>query len=74
MSAEDIQLFYQVCLLGRKDLSLAPDLKSGFEMVVLRALAFRPDTQPPVKNSPELGKNSPEPADKTALSPETKQP
>ena len=66
VSAEDIQLFYQVCLLGRKDLSLAPDLKSGFEMVVLRALAFRPDTQPPVKNSPELGK-------KTALSPRKSQ-
>lgn len=70
VSAEDIQLFYQVCLLGRKDLSLAPDLKSGFEMVVLRALAFRPDTQPPVKNSPELGKqNSPEPADKNSPEP-----
>lgn len=64
VSAEDIQLFYQVCLLGRKDLSLAPDLKSGFEMVVLRALAFRPDTQPPVKNSPEPAKQkSPEPAE-----------
>ena len=54
VSREDIQLFYQVCLLGRKDLHLAPDLKSGFEMIVLRALAFRPDTQPPVKkNSPK---------------------
>lgn len=70
VSAEDIQLFYQVCLLGRKDLSLAPDLKSGFEMVVLRALAFRPDTQPPVKNSPELGKkNSPEPAKQNSPEP-----
>ena len=74
VSAEDIQLFYQVCLLGRKDLSLAPDLKSGFEMVVLRALAFRPDTQPPVKNSPELGKKTAlSPRKKTALSPQ-KQP
>ena len=64
VSQEDIQLFYQVCLLGRKDLSLAPDLKSGFEMVVLRALAFRPDTLPPVKNSPEpANKNNPEPTE-----------
>ncbi|MGB1403923.1 MAG: DNA polymerase III subunit gamma/tau [Porticoccaceae bacterium] len=45
-SKEDVQLFYQICLLGRKDLPLAPDLKSGFEMVLLRALAFRPDANP----------------------------
>ena len=45
-SKEDVQLFYQICLLGRKDLHLAPDLKSGFEMVLLRALAFRPDANP----------------------------
>ena len=65
VSQEDIQLFYQVCLLGRKDLSLAPDLKSGFEMVVMRALAFRPDTHPPVKNSPEpANKNSPQQGNK----------
>ena len=70
VSAEDIQLFYQVCLLGRKDLSLAPDLKSGFEMVVLRALAFRPDTQPPVKNSPEpVKQNSPEPVKQNSPEP-----
>ena len=42
VSREDTQLFYQICLLGRKDLHLAPDLKSGFEMIMLRALAFRP--------------------------------
>ncbi len=42
VSREDAQLFYQICLLGRKDLHLAPDLKSGFEMIMLRALAFRP--------------------------------
>ena len=42
VSREDAQLFYQICLLGRKDLHLAPDLKSGFEMIMLRARAFRP--------------------------------
>jgi DNA polymerase-3 subunit gamma/tau len=41
-SAEDIQLFYQIGLIGRRDLPLAPDLRSGFEMVLLRMLAFRP--------------------------------
>lgn len=48
VSREDTQLFYQICLLGRKDLQLSPDAKSGFEMVMLRALAFRPQTSSPV--------------------------
>ncbi len=42
LSAEDCQLFYQIGLIGRRDLSLAPDPQSGFEMVLLRMLAFRP--------------------------------
>ncbi|TVQ88435.1 MAG: DNA polymerase III subunit gamma/tau [Chromatiaceae bacterium] len=41
--AEDVQLFYQIMLLGQADLPLAPDPRSGLEMVLLRALAFRPD-------------------------------
>jgi DNA polymerase-3 subunit gamma/tau len=52
VSKEDVQLFYQICLLGRKDLDLAPDAKAGFEMVLLRALAFRPDAPAPSKKSP----------------------
>ncbi|MEH6556635.1 MAG: DNA polymerase III subunit gamma/tau [Oceanicoccus sp.] len=42
LTAEDTQLFYQIGLNGRRDLSLAPDLRSGFEMVLLRMLAFKP--------------------------------
>lgn len=42
MSPEDIQLYYQIGLIGRRDLPLAPDPRSGFEMVILRMLAFRP--------------------------------
>jgi DNA polymerase-3 subunit gamma/tau len=42
ISAEDLQLFYQIGLIGQRDLPLAPDLQSGFEMVLLRMLAFRP--------------------------------
>ncbi len=42
LSREDVQLFYQVCLLGRRDLSLAADPRSGLEMVLLRQLAFQP--------------------------------
>lgn len=43
LSAEDVQLFYQICLHGKRDMPLAPDPDSGFEMVVLRLFAFRPD-------------------------------
>ncbi len=42
LSPEDVQLFYQIALLGRKDLELAPEPRSGFEMILLRMLAFRP--------------------------------
>jgi DNA polymerase-3 subunit gamma/tau len=42
VSAEDLQLFYQIALIGRKDLPLSPDARNGFEMIMLRMLAFRP--------------------------------
>ena len=44
LAAEDVQLFYQIALLGRRDLPLMPDLRGGFEMVLLRMLCFRPAT------------------------------
>lgn len=44
MTAEDAQLYYQIGLVGRRDLPLAPDPRSGLEMVLLRMLAFRPVT------------------------------
>jgi DNA polymerase III subunit gamma/tau len=40
----DAQLYYQIALGGRRDLSLAPEPRAGFEMTLLRMLAFRPDT------------------------------
>ena len=43
MTAEDVQLFYQIALIGRRDLSLAPELQAGFEMVLLRMLSFQLD-------------------------------
>ncbi|MCX7076668.1 MAG: DNA polymerase III subunit gamma/tau [Methylococcales bacterium] len=42
LSPEDVQLYYQIGLLGQKDLELSPDPRSGFEMVMLRMLTFRP--------------------------------
>jgi DNA polymerase-3 subunit gamma/tau len=38
----DVQLFYQTAVIGRRDLHLAPDPRSGAEMTLLRMLAFRP--------------------------------
>jgi len=38
---EDVQVWYQFALQGRRDLQLAPDVRSGFEMTLLRMLAFR---------------------------------
>jgi len=42
MSTADVQLFYQIAIIGRRDLHLAPDPRSGAEMTLLRMLAFRP--------------------------------
>ncbi len=43
LAAADVQLYYQMALHGRRDLPLAPDPRSGFEMLMLRMLAFRLD-------------------------------
>jgi DNA polymerase-3 subunit gamma/tau len=42
LPAEDIQLAYQFAIHGRRDLEHAPDARTGFEMTLLRILAFRP--------------------------------
>jgi DNA polymerase-3 subunit gamma/tau len=42
MSAEDVQLYYQIALQGRRDLETSRDARSSFEMTLLRMLAFRP--------------------------------
>jgi len=42
LAPEDVQLFYQTALIGRRDLYLAPDPRGGVEMTLLRMLAFRP--------------------------------
>lgn len=41
-SPEDIQLYYQIALIGRRDLALAPNPQQGFEMIMIRMLAFKP--------------------------------
>src|SRR3569623_277350 len=46
MQPEDVQLYYQIATTGRRDLALAPDARTGFEMALLRMLAFRPEAAP----------------------------
>jgi len=47
-TAEDLQLLYQIAINSRRDLDYAPDARAGFEMALLRMLAFRPQGLPPV--------------------------
>ena len=48
LAAEDVQLWYQMALQGKRDLPWAADPRSGFEMTLLRMLAFRPAMLPPL--------------------------
>jgi DNA polymerase-3 subunit gamma/tau len=73
LAPEDVQLFYQIGLVGQRDLPLAPDPQSGFEMVILRMLAFRPagpagttagSTNRPAEARPQKKKPSDEPEPK----------
>jgi DNA polymerase III subunit gamma/tau len=42
LTAERVQLYYQIAVTSRRDLALAPDPRLGFEMALLRMLAFKP--------------------------------
>jgi len=54
MAPEDVQLWYQIAVLGRRDLPWAPDPRLGFEMTLLRMLAFRPDNAAPGAAAPPV--------------------
>ena len=45
LTAEDVQLYYQIGLIGQRDLAYAPTPRNGFEMTLLRMLAFTPNTE-----------------------------
>jgi DNA polymerase III subunit gamma/tau len=53
LTPEDTQLYYQIALLGKRDLALAPSMRTGFEMTLLRMLAFRLSTEEPEQPTPE---------------------
>jgi len=47
LAAEDVQVYYQIVINGRRDLPWVPDPRLGFEMTLLRLLAFRPGEASP---------------------------
>jgi len=58
----DVQLFYQTALVGRRDLPLAPDPRSGAEMTLLRMLAFKPAADQAASGGSGGSADKPEPA------------
>jgi len=51
MSPQDVQLYYQIGVMGQRDLPYAPDPRSGLEMILLRMVAFRPAEAGEVRSS-----------------------
>ncbi|MDY6992227.1 MAG: DNA polymerase III subunit gamma/tau [Pseudomonadota bacterium] len=68
LAPEDVQLFYQIALLGRRDLPLAVDKRGGFEMILLRMLTFRPEIETETRSSEQT---QPTPPERQALKPPT---
>jgi len=63
LRAEEVQLYYQIGLVGRKDMPYVPDAREGLEMVLLRMLAFRPASAQPLAAVSELKQPSQTAAD-----------
>jgi DNA polymerase-3 subunit gamma/tau len=61
LTKEEAQLFYQITITSRPDLSLAPDEQTGFAMTLLRMLAFRPGSSSgsPAPSAPPANRAAP---------------
>jgi len=66
ISFQDLQLFYQIGVMGQQELPFAPQEKVGFDMILLRMLAFQPKLNPPVV-SPPPSSHQREPVKQTSL-------
>ncbi len=62
--AEDLQLYYQIALMGGRDLAFAPDPKVGFDMTLIRLASFDPQPAPQPMPVPQ-----PAPSDAEAAGP-----
>ncbi|WP_440026153.1 DNA polymerase III subunit gamma/tau [Chromobacterium amazonense] len=65
IAPQDVQLYYQIAIHGRKDLALAPDEHAGFNMTLLRMLAFHPARAPAESAAPARAA-APQPASRPA--------
>lgn len=65
ISAENIQLYYQIALTGQRDLPLAPTPHMGFDMLVMRMMAFKPSEY----SATESTKKSAQPLEKKQSTP-----
>jgi DNA polymerase-3 subunit gamma/tau len=75
ISNQDLQLFYHMAINGSKDISLAPSEQIGFEMTLLRMLAFHSDIKTTEKKTPKLAinpKTKATPEDKPSVEPKLK--
>jgi DNA polymerase-3 subunit gamma/tau len=68
LSPEDVQLYYQIGVLGRRDLGYAPDVRTGLQMTLLRMLAFRPESASAARVAPGAPASVPVPARPVAKS------
>lgn len=66
--AEDLQLFYQIALNGRKDLQNHPNSEVGFEMTLLRMLYFAPQAPIDTATSPKDKENVEDKSDESGKS------
>ncbi len=56
VDALELQVWYQIAIHGARDLPLAPDAHAGFSMVLLRLLAFRPESEGGAAPQPALAR------------------
>ncbi|UQB42785.1 DNA polymerase III subunit gamma/tau [Thiomicrospira microaerophila] len=66
LTPDQVQLYYQIALLARQDITLAPDIRIGFEMMLLRMLAFNPISTPGINQAVAT---EPEPESSTPAKP-----
>ena len=67
IASEDVQLYYQTTIMGRRDLALAPDPRTGFRMTLIRMLAFRPESAVAGNSATSATQRSSEPAPPRAI-------
>ncbi len=70
-SAEDLQLYYQIALMGGRDIEFAPDAKVGFDMTLIRLASFEPEAgeQPVEKTRGDAPASAPAPVQDTSPPP-----